>query len=786
MRSAVASAQEPTVDPCQAAADALQDFGLVVKVADTSGRIQRVPYVDDRPGTKNGWYVLTAFTAREGGEPVEVVCGWAGWWKMDQRQRILATSRSLSRLEKAQVSSRQRELEEQAQRARADLARQTAVRAAKIWAALPTEGPSEYLARKKIPGLGARFTRGTVVVPVGDGETLTGLQFISSDGSKKLLTGSVVTGNYCLIGDPPGPGDWLGIAEGYATSISCHLAGAMTVACAFNAGNLDAVAKKLKDRYPWARFALLSDDDWLTTGNPGATKASQAAKRVRGVVATPVFPEGLERGTDWNDLWVAVGKEETGAQLRAALVAATEATGPRGDDPPIPAPEAAWGSEEPVLPDNVVQGYFPGSVLASRLLRSDKGAVASKSFNVRLVLEHDPAWSGVLGWCEFSARIMKRRHPPFERGCVGEWMDADDADLRFWLAGRYQIEPKGQDLGDAVLGAARARPYHPVLEYLDGLEWDGTERLAGWLMDLLGARTPDQDEEGSAQRAQRYLERVGVMTLIQAVARVRDPGCKADTVLILEGEQGRRKSTALKTLFGEDWFSDTPIDLGSKDAYENIRGLWCIEMAELDALNKADSTRAKAFFSSATDRYRVSYGRRAQTFPRQCVVAGTTNQHQYLRDSTGNRRYWPVLCERIDIESLAACRDHLWAEADWRYRQGETWWPSEEERELFHEQQEFRSEIDAWEPLVLSYLQKRLDEVFGQEDQLLVTAAEVMKDGLQLDPANMRRPEQTRLGILMQRLGWRHRRGYGPGGARPYGYRPPLNWGRGGTHGPAF
>lgn len=771
----------------QSALDQLLDYGLEVEHLDTSGTLRRVKHRDDRAGSRNGWYVLHAFTTQDGRE---LIAGAYGWWKAgDESHRIQYDAKGLDKAERQAIEARRRELERQARQARAELAAETATRARGIWEKLPTEGPSAYLATKRIPGLGARFSRGTVVVPVWAGpDALVGLQFIQGDGSKKFLTGTAKQGAYCLLGPDPEPGEWLGVAEGYATAVSCHLAGYLPVACAFDAGNLAPVVKALKARYPWARFALFADDDWQTDGNPGLAKAQAAAKLCQGRVLVPVFAEGMPRGTDWNDLHVAAGLGVAGAQIQEALSAPEVPLGVE------PAPTLAE-----IRIDNVVEGNFPGSDWTERLLRTERGQIQSRSFNVRLVLEHDPAWKDVLGWCLFSARIIKRRAPPYARGELGEWADADDADLRFWLAGRYGIEPKGQDLGDAVLGAARANPFHPILEYLDGLRWDGVERLESWLRDHLGARTPDEElatDPGTGvaeaqrlrDRGTRYLERVGAMTLIQAVARVRKPGCKADTVLILEGEQGRRKSTALMTLFGKEWFSDTPIDLGSKDAFEAIRGLWCIEMAELDALNKADSTRAKAFFSSATDRFRVSYGRRAQTFPRQCVIAGTTNQHQYLRDSTGNRRYWPVQCEEIDIENLAACRDQLWAEADWRYRQGEPWWPQEADKALFEEQQEYRSETDAWEPLVAEYLRSRIEAQAGRLNDVFVTQAEILADGLKLDPANMRKPEQTRLGLLMQKLRWRHRRGVGAG--RPWGYKPPMSgWGIGyevPANGPSF
>ena len=318
--------------------------------------------------------------------------------------------------------------------------------------------------------------------------------------------------------------------------------------------------------------------------------------------------------TDFNDLHLAQGLQVVGDQLRAARKAL-----PRADELPERFTDTVL-EEPPFTDEKPVQHMLdPRDEWQAGLVRNLNGTLKADIANLELVLRHDRRWDGVLGYCDFSYRIIKRKRPPFEGAVVGEWTDADTARLRIWLSRQYGFTPKDADALNGVLVASQFNRFHPVREYLQGLQWDGKHRLWNWLKYYLGA-------EGSTDDLQRYLQLVGTMWLIGGVARVMQPPVKVDNVLIFEGAQGLGKSTALSILGGE-WFSDSPISIGDKDGYQQMQGVWLIELAELDSWHKAESKRNKQFFTSKIDRYRPSYGKQAQDFPRQTFFAEIGRAH---------------------------------------------------------------------------------------------------------------------------------------------------------------
>jgi hypothetical protein len=288
--------------------------------------------------------------------------------------------------------------------------------------------------------------------------------------------------------------------------------------------------------------------------------------------------------------------------------------------------------------------------------RSD-GAPKVNHFNIKLILKHaskktdkiaarnlfsfDDNWLGAMPWGSKKGGLVT---------------DDDIIRIKDFLAHKYRLDAGRDKINDALSAIALENAYHPVREYLENLKWDGVERLGTWLQTYLGA-VGDKD----------VLDCFGSRTLIGLVRRIYEPGCKFDTVLILEGVQDIGKSTTARIIAGEEWFSDSDINIGDKDAVVSMNGNWVIELAELAALSKRDSESLKQFITRQVDKIRPHYGKRLVAYPRQSIFFGSTNNDEYLKDNTGNRRYWPVKVTEVDFDSLRRDRDQLLAEAKEAY-----------------------------------------------------------------------------------------------------------------------
>ncbi|WP_313230175.1 virulence-associated E family protein [Sphingobium yanoikuyae] len=275
--------------------------------------------------------------------------------------------------------------------------------------------------------------------------------------------------------------------------------------------------------------------------------------------------------------------------------------------------------------------------------------------------------------------------------------DPDIVDIRLIIE-RNNYQPQDRDVRPAIDRVCRENSYNPVTDYLNALKWDGTARLERWLPHLLGAPASD------------FVRLVGPKVLISAVARAYEPGCKVDTVLVLEGEQGLKKSSAIAALFGEDYTAESVslFDQHNKMVMQ-MMGAWCVELAEFVAVIRKDMNAVKGLISMRSDRVVLPYAKMASTHPRRCIFFGTINPDSmgYLTDSTGNRRYWPVTVTKIDIEGILRSRDQLWAEAVHRYRAGERWWLEGDENKVAASEQVERQEEDAWAPILEAKLYGR-------------------------------------------------------------------------------
>ncbi len=403
----------------------------------------------------------------------------------------------------------------------------------------------------------------------------------------------------------------------------------------------------------------------------------------------------------------------------------------------------ARNSKAPTLDD------MPGSVDWStdpRIVCFDSGEPKPVLVNVALVLSEDAAWRDALALNEFTGMIWIRKNLPYEENpghpCDRPWTDMDELKTTRWIQATAGIHAPPIVIFQAIQTVADGLKFHPVRDYLDTLVWDGTPRIDRWLTYYLGV------DDSIFARA------VGARFLIAAVARVMKPGCKMDTALILEGPQGLKKSTALKIL-GDPWFSDEIAEIGSKDAAMQMRGIWILEFAELDKVKNAEVSALKAFMTRTKDRFRPPYGRQVVESKRQNVFAGSVNDNEYLRDSTGGRRFWPVLCRGIDTDSLRADRNQLWAEAVARYHNGERWWIDPEETELndaANAEQEARFIVDPWEPDISAFLESRPMVMSVTTNEILAGALDIR------DRTRWGRAEQSRVGVILRRLGWLPRR----------------------------
>jgi predicted P-loop ATPase len=391
--------------------------------------------------------------------------------------------------------------------------------------------------------------------------------------------------------------------------------------------------------------------------------------------------------------------------------------------------DAAMQAAQPLAAETISTNWH------TALIRTENGVPLRILANAITAFREAPDWQGRLAYDAFHLRTVIRGKAPWPELPGDEWTAVDDIRAAEWLQHNHVIV--GPEIaGQAVEAVARERRFHPVLEYLDRCKWDGKPRLDAWAITYLGA-------EDTA-----YVRAVSARWLMSAIARVAEPGCKADSALILEGPQGMLKSTALKTL-ANPWFTDELADFGTKDAALQLAGVWIVELAELDSISRGEVSRIKAFMSRTADRYRPPYAKRLIQQSRQCIYGGTVNHSEYLRDETGGRRFWPIVCVRIDIPGLIAARDQLWAEARSRYENHEQWWldpPLEVEAKA---EQEVRRIQDPWERPVAKALEKTEPKLTTIE--LLLSAV------LNVETKFQDQRAANRVAACLHALGWSRR-----------------------------
>nr|DAM48075.1 MAG TPA: virulence associated protein E [Caudoviricetes sp.] len=406
-----------------------------------------------------------------------------------------------------------------------------------------------------------------------------------------------------------------------------------------------------------------------------------------------------------------------------------------------------------------------------KALELDKaGKVKNTLQNLTVILMNDPllkplVFNQLLDGMEIKGDVPWRHPSKF-------WRDADDAQLISYVDSHYgTFSARNYDI--AVAKVTDDRSYHPIREFIENLpEWDKVPRVDTLLIDYLGA---DDNE---------YVRAVTRKTLCAAIKRVLYPGCKFDSMLVLNGPQGVGKSTLIAKLAGE-WFSDS-LNLGDtkdKTAAEKLQGYWILEIGELAGLKKAEVETLRSFLSRQNDIYRAAFGKRATPHLRQCVFFGTTNAESgYLRDTTGNRRFWPVktpgtgIKHSWDLTPELICQ--IWAETLVYVKQGEKLYLSAELEALSKAEQREAMESDEREGLVRLYLDTLLPEdwdgmdIFerrsfltgsdfgdtpkhGTVKRTQVSNMEIWCECFGKERANIRRTDSNELTAILARLGWK-------------------------------
>lgn len=401
-----------------------------------------------------------------------------------------------------------------------------------------------------------------------------------------------------------------------------------------------------------------------------------------------------------------------------------------------------------------------------KLRFTEKGSIASCIENVVIILNGDPALAGCVGYNEMNHHIVALRSLPWRKvTSESPWADSDDADLRYYLERLYGLSGKDK-IFDGLNVVAMANKFHPVRDYLNECEWDGVPRLETLLVDYLGASDT------------AYTRAVTRKALVAAVARIFRPGCKFDYMLTIRGRQGLGKSALIAKLGGV-WFSDSFTTMQGKDAYEQVQGVWLMEIGELAGMRKAEAETIKLYISKQCDRFRPAYGRRLQEFPRQCIFIGTTNEMQFLRDTTGNRRFWvvdtpnePTLDMWADLTPEAVRL--IWAEAVVLYKKGEELFLTPELEKVARAVQEIYEEENPKVGIVMQYLERLLPTGWadmdlytrrqwleGSEDGTVprerVCSLEIWAEALGQSPDRMDRYASKEVRDIMLKIPqWRH------------------------------
>ena len=705
-------------------AQAMRDCGIEPPTPIVADDVMHRFSTNGKPTDDAGYYRL----AYESGEP-PFGFGFFGDWRTGEQHnwcsKGVEPERKKAAIHKAE-QARKTDLKK--------LYKEAREKAKATWEKCGPVTDNGYLARKHIdPNTLAAHTvrraydKITIAMRNEKGE-ICNLQYIAEDGTKRFTKNSTTKGLYAGIGGAPKPNSAIWVTEGFATAHSVNLITGETTVAAFSADHLLEIAKIISKKYPDHQVNIAGD-----SGPVGENKAESAAITTGGQVA---IPPAEEQYSDWNDVLVALG--ESGARelfdsLRRLPEKVKKAVAAPVESPPGAAQENPTES----------QSWQDGLLYPQPTKANPNPGPKPCDTNAYLYLLNHPEFEGCFGYNVLAQQTQWLKYPAWyhhpKKPLPAQVTDTDYFLTHLHLQSSHiAVAPQhGSATIKCVDGVAQKRQFDPLVDYLNGIEWDGESRIDSWTRDVMGAeQTPINQEFG-----RRFL--------ISAVARALSPGCKADSSLILEGQQGIGKSRLVAAL-ANGFSMDDHLDMKTKEGAVSIQGSWIVELCELTSLKRSDLENYKAFITRRDDKVRPAYSRTTISWPRRCVFIGTTNANEYLADDSGNRRFWPIRCSKIDIPALEDMRDQLWAEAVELYRAGEPWHLSTEFVDAANEQTELRSVADVWQSEIERYVMDLDTELVTCEEVRLNCIAEFDAHGANQAFAN------KRIASILRVMGWNH------------------------------
>ncbi|EJE49590.1 putative P-loop ATPase [Acidovorax sp. CF316] len=511
-----------------------------------------------------------------------------------------------------------------------------------------------------------------------------------------------------------------------------------------------------------ARQGKRTPVDVVMEWGPGVGKPGEALRwlaQAMGITLDPPKKKNANKGA------AAGGQEAADAPAPAGDAAAAEAGG--GGDGKPPKKRRRGGDDSDGGDDDADGGLVE---LYNRLVMH-RGRPMDCRENVMYALQLDPTLKGMAKFNDFTRLIERSRttpwgHPP------GEWNDEDDLMLGEYLLREHRLGVKAKGtLRDGVLMAARSSRFNPVVDLIEAEAWDDVPRLETWLSTVY--RLGERKDPAEAERFLKYTRLIGRCFFMGLVNRAIRPGCKFDYMLIIKGEQGLAKSTLFRAIAGP-FFTDNGTKVGEKDSLMAQQLAWIVESAELESLNKAESTSIKQYLSVQDDLYRPPYGAQMVKAPRHFVNVGTTNAETFLKDATGDRRFWPLEVFEVFLERLKEMLPQLLAEAMARLDRGEQYWPTREEEKalVFPEHEQFKH-TDSWEDMLHEYVNaptaKKMGVPAGATREFFATTELYEAMGIKADRIDANGNMDGRMGRAMKGLGFeRHRES---NGARRRGFK---------------